>query len=1332
MRRAHRVPVRRFAGQASQAPSLRGLAARLSAALVLAAAGVAAGVLPYPSVPSSRADELTMSGGNLRNGWDPGETTGSLSPTALLSGSFGQLFSTTVNGQVYAQPVVVGNTVIVATENDMVYGLDAASGAIKWSTSLGTPWPAAAENCTDLAPNVGVTGTPVYDPASNAVYMVSQVVPPGHTDEQPVFHMDALNPQTGAELPGWPVTIGGAPVNDPTAPFNSFTELQRPGLLLLGGSVYAGFGSHCDFTPYDGYVVGVNTTTQATTMWTDEAGLTSTQAGIWQSGGGLLSDGSGRIFFASGNGVSPAPGPGTSPPAQLAEAVVRLGVQGDGSLAAQDFFSPSNAPHLDAIDGDFGSGGPIGLPFNTAALPDLLLQAGKVDGLYVLNANNLGGRSQGPGGTDAVVSEAGKGLPGQWGHPSAFADTPTLTTADVAASNDYVYYVGKNDVLRYYKAGLGGTSGLTPVLTDVAQSSDTFGYTSGSPVVTSNGTDPASGVVWVVKSSDDSGTTGTLEAFPVVPPGTCTGTSPCTVSPTWTSAPFTRAGKFTTPATDSGRIYIATRGVISNGTNCPTVPSGSYCGQVLAFGSPSSAPLGGASPVNFGSVPVGSMSTATEVTVTDTSSGPVNVSQPATSGTGFAVAGPFQYLPSGSSTPTTITSWPQLLNAGDSLIANGVTVTPAGPGGVSGSLQFGTDSANFPVVGVSLSGIGTQNGFYASSSSVNFGASVPVGTTTQVQVTVTNGEPVPETLIEANPKLGAPFSVSGLPSSSTEIQPGASVPLTLKYSPTAINASDAGSLTLTGNDGTVQTQTVISLAGNGAADVVPTMMATPTSLSFGSVSLGQHAQLAISVANSGNLPATITVTAPPSIPFGAPDPIATGLPVNPGSAVSIPVTFTPTSIGPVAASYNLTWTDVAGTHQLSVPITGTGAAPSAGIAVPPPGGGWFFNGSAVMTGTSLSLTPLQASKAGSSVYSAAVPSNGLKATFTAQIGGGSGADGMTLSLLDSSKANPRSLGGTGAQLGFGGLPGVAVTLDTSKDGTGYPAANFVGIATGVKNGLLIFAATSTKVPNLRSGSHTVGVSVSGSTITVTVDGKQYLSKSVTLPPMVRLAFTAATGSRTDHHIVTAAHITAAGHAIPAPGGGWSYNGKSAMSGPDTSLTPVLANQAGAVVYPTPVTGNGLSVTFDLQMNGGSGGDGMAFALLDPSKSSPSSVGGNGSLIGLGGMPGVAVILGTEPAATGWPKGQFIALTTGETGGVLVPQVASQGIGPLRSGTHIVTVTVTNGGTLGEVMTVWLDGVKVLQSAEPTLTSTVRLAFTAGTGTLTDLHIVRGVSIAASG
>jgi hypothetical protein len=166
---------------------------------------------------------------------------------------------------------------------------------------------------------------------------------------------------------------------------------------------------------------------------------------------------------------------------------------------------------------------------------------------------------------------------------------------------------------------------------------------------------------------------------------------------------------------------------------------------------------------------------------------------------------------------------------------------------------------------------------------------------------------------------------------------------------------------------------------------------------------------------------------------------------------------------------------------------------------------------------------------------------------------------------------------------------------------------------------------------------------------------------------------------------------------------------------------------------------GLKVTFDAQLGdgtGATGGAGMTFALLNPSATTAGVLGGTGNLLGLGtpgGVHGVGVVIATDGSHS--PAGKpddFAALTVRVGVGGLRFQHVAHGIAPLRTGTHLVTVQVTRDIKLGLVVTVWLDGVQVLQRAEPVLGPVVRLAFTAGTGTAVDVHLVRNVSIAAAG
>ncbi|GAB7180576.1 PQQ-binding-like beta-propeller repeat protein [Kitasatospora sp. Ki12] len=511
-----------------------------------AGAAAAAGLLLFGFATPAQAVESTISFNNKRTGWDANEPN--LSPAQVSAAGFGRRWSTPVNGSVLAQPLVTGTNVVVATENNYVYGIDRVTGKTNWTRQVGQAWPTSSVHCNDPAAYTGITSTPVYDPASNTVYLTSKVND-GPDVQHPHWYVHAMSASTGIERAGWPVTIQGTPTNSPGHPFNAFTAAQRPGLLLMNGAVYAAFASYCDTGPYVGQVVGVNTGTRSLTLWSAEAGSDTQEAGIWHSGGGLVSDGSGRIFLTTGNGAgtgaSPSPGPGNQPPGHLGESVVRLGVNGDGSLTAKDFFSPTDNRTMDINDTDLGSGGPVGLPngFGSTAHPHLLVEVGKDGRVFLLDRDNLGGMGQGPNGTDNPVSMAGP-FEGVWGHPAVFG-----------GGGGYVYTVATDtgngrSPLRALKFGLNGAG--VPTLTSVGTSNEGFGYGSGSPVVTSNGTSPGSALVWAVWSgSGAGGVGGELRVYDAVP---VNGTMHLR-----RSFPIGTAAKFVVPAVDGGRVYVGTR-----------------------------------------------------------------------------------------------------------------------------------------------------------------------------------------------------------------------------------------------------------------------------------------------------------------------------------------------------------------------------------------------------------------------------------------------------------------------------------------------------------------------------------------------------------------------------------------------------------------------------------------------------------------------------------------------------------------------------------------------------------------------------------------------------
>ncbi|MEU7016042.1 choice-of-anchor D domain-containing protein [Streptomyces sp. NPDC046385] len=1242
----------------------RVLARMLTMCLILGAGGwsgpgaASADSAPPAPVPAGRAaaaDQTTVSHDDFRTGWDQDEP--GLAPEQVSSSDFGQQFSTAVDGQVYAQPLVVGGTLVVATENNKVYGLDAASGAVRWTRGLGAAWPASAISCGDLVPNIGVTSTPVYDPASNALYLTSKVND-GADDQHPNWYVHAVDPATGAERSGWPVKVAGAPTNDPGRAFNPYTAAQRPGLLLMGGSVYAAFASHCDHGPYVGYVLGVDTSTRKTTLWASEDSSANGMAGIWMSGGGLVSDGPGRIILTTGNGVTPAPGPGSMPPGQLSESVVRLGVNSDGTLSAQDFFSPSNANQLDLNDTDLGSGGPValpGTPFGTSGHPRLLAQIGKDGRLFLLDRDDLGGRSQGPGGTDKVLGTFGP-YEGVWGHPGVYG-----------GQGGYVYTIGSRGPLRAFAYGLTGAG--EPALTNTGSSTETFGYTSGSPVITSTGTNPGSALVWAVHADGTNGANGRLRAYDAVPVNG-------TLKLRW-SAPIGTAAKFTVPATDGGRIYVGTRD-----------------GHVLAFGRPANTALT-AAPVDFGQVAVGSTGGAT-ATVTATRD--VTVSAVTTPAGGAFTASP--------------TGLPRTLHNGDTYSVP-VSFAPTAPGPDSSVLTFATDLGDSAL---GLTGYGTRPGLAAAPTTLDFGT---VATTTEksLGVTFTNTGTQPET-VSATASPGAPFSTTGLPAAGTVVQPKQSVSVQVSYAPTT-NGTDTGTLSVTGQNGTA----TVDLTGSAVTGEAR-LTVTPTSTDFGTVKVGQSVTKTFDISNTGNIPLTITKAKPPAAPFHVTNPLSEGQVLGPEDVVHQAVTFSPTSLGTVQAVYALTSDD--GHGALNENLTGTGAAGS-GVTVPGPNaGGWKLNGNALISGGDLQLTQATPGQRGTAVWPVPVLTDGLKATFTTVIGGGDGADGLSFALLDPARTTPGALGAGGGGLGYSGLPGTAVTFDTYDNGTNDPSANFVGIATSGSGDVLTYASTTTSVPNLRSGGHTVNIAVTGRTLTVSVDGTQRLSTSVaSLPPTALLAFTGSTGGRTDIHAVRKATITATAYAVPPPGpNGWTYNGSAKLSGTTLELTPVQTYQRGSAIQATAVPSAQLKARFTATVGGGTGADGLALLLLDASRATPKALAANsGGSLGFAGLPGVAVTLDTFDNGANDPSANFVAVATGGSGTTLTHAATATNVPDLRTGSHTVDAVVTSTGRLQ----VSIDGTRVIDVAV-TLPKNVLVGFSGTTGGRTDRHAVTGVRI----
>jgi outer membrane protein assembly factor BamB len=266
--------------------------------------------------------------------------------------------SAQLDGMIYAEPLVVGTTVYVATEGDSVYALDAASGAQIWRTHIGTPVPGTNPplGCGNINP-VGITSTPVIDTINNILYAVGM-----NTGPQDI--MVALNLSTGATIWSRNIDVSG---------LNPSTQGQRGALALSGGYVYVPFGGRWgDCSPYHGWVVGAPTNGTGALIGLSQTG---NGGGIWAPSGAAIDAGTGDLFVATGNTFSTST-------FDHGESVLKLSPT---TLSRLDYFAPSDWSALNAGDTDLGSIGPAILANGW------IFQTGKAGEGYLLNQGALGG-----------------------------------------------------------------------------------------------------------------------------------------------------------------------------------------------------------------------------------------------------------------------------------------------------------------------------------------------------------------------------------------------------------------------------------------------------------------------------------------------------------------------------------------------------------------------------------------------------------------------------------------------------------------------------------------------------------------------------------------------------------------------------------------------------------------------------------------------------------------------------------------------------------------------------------------------------------------------------
>ena len=334
-------------------------------------------LMPLLAISPVAADWPTYHLNNTRQGDDTTDQA--------LSGST-PWTSVPLFGSLYGQPVIAGSQMIVATEEDVVYSLNATAGHVVWGTHVGTPRTANFP-CGNINP-LGITGTPVIDAGNVFVLAENQNSPTSFE-----FDLVTLSLSTGAIVR----RVNIDPGNRSGINFDANFQQQRGALTVAGGAVYAtlgGLAGDCtnpnnNTDGYRGYVIRYPETGTGTVSWWSSASRTPTdmEAGIWSAGGASV-DSSGNIFVATGNSNETS----SSDPYDQSDGVIKLS---PSNLTVLDEFAPSGVTDANhgggptwwqdnASDADLGSVTPLQLPGNR------VLQVGKSGMGYLLDSTNLG------------------------------------------------------------------------------------------------------------------------------------------------------------------------------------------------------------------------------------------------------------------------------------------------------------------------------------------------------------------------------------------------------------------------------------------------------------------------------------------------------------------------------------------------------------------------------------------------------------------------------------------------------------------------------------------------------------------------------------------------------------------------------------------------------------------------------------------------------------------------------------------------------------------------------------------------------------------------------
>ncbi len=506
-----------------------------------------------------------------------------LTTSNMNQSSFGKLFSCTVDGAVYAQPlwmpnVNIGggthNVIVVATMRDSVYVFDADLNPCKtyWNKQLlgaGETWGSSSDVGTaDIFPDIGILGTPVIDSSTQTIYLVTKSKT---SSANYVQRLHALSLTTGAEATNSPVTIAatfpGTCEGGSTDTFNALSENQRAALALSNGMVYIPWGSHGDQGTYEGWILGYQTANLTTVPRVFVDDPNTCQGGIWMSGGAPSFDSAGNIYVISGNGGFNGTSGSSTLPTDFGDSYMKLSTP---NLGVVDYFTPFNQATLAANDVDAGASGTSVLIDGTGG-GNFLVGGSKSGALYLISRDNMG-----------KYNTTGDSVTQEW--------TPSPATHSFSTSafwNNNLYYFGvvsdygssgdtqPGQVFAFNTSnGVFGTSSTSATPTG-------FGFP-GATVSISGSSPTENGIVWAIDtaqfgtSEDGSAAAGpaVLHAYDATNLG----------SELWNSSQNSRrdqagnAVKFTVPTVANGKVYIGTRGSDN------TIGGGSTFGEIDVYG----------------------------------------------------------------------------------------------------------------------------------------------------------------------------------------------------------------------------------------------------------------------------------------------------------------------------------------------------------------------------------------------------------------------------------------------------------------------------------------------------------------------------------------------------------------------------------------------------------------------------------------------------------------------------------------------------------------------------------------------------------------------------